>query len=59
MRRLTFIAISRRRSPSTFSSRSMISRTRAVSSSVHALTRLLPSMLAFLRMLIAVGLPIP
>ena len=35
--RLTFMEISRRRSPSTFSSRSMISRTRAVSSSLQRL----------------------
>src|SRR4030095_11718097 len=43
IRRFTLMDTSRRRSPSTLNSRSMMSRTRPVSSSVHAFTRLLGS----------------
>src|SRR3989338_3755758 len=59
MRRLTFMDTSRRRSPSTLWSRSMSSRMRPTSSSVHALTRLFGSTLARPRILLAVARPRP
>src|SRR5206468_9083253 len=59
IRRFTFIETSRRRSPSTLSSRSMISRIRFTSSSVHAFTRLLGSTLAFSSTRRPVDLPSP
>ena len=59
MRRFTFMATSRRRSPSTLYSRSMMSRTRAVSSSLQAFTRLFPSTRASDMMRRAEGIPIP
>src|SRR5713226_6117932 len=59
MRRLTLMDTSRRRSPSTLYSRSMMSRTRAVSSSVQALTRLPGSTRASAKIFLEDGMPIP
>src|SRR5205823_7063078 len=64
VRRLMFIAISRRRSPSmrmsfALAMRSTIWRRRATSSSLRSLERLLGSMLAFFTIFSAVVLPMP
>ena len=59
MRRFTLMDTSRRRSPSTLYSRSRISRTRDVSSSLQAFTRLLGSTRASAKIFLADGVPIP
>src|SRR5215468_6681739 len=59
MSRLMFMVTSRRRSPSTRCSRSMTSRTRAVSSSVHSRTRRFKSTAAWFKMRRADERPMP
>src|SRR5438093_766336 len=57
--RLTLMETSRRRSPSTLYSRSRMSRTRPVSSSLQSLTRLLGSTRASAKIFLEDGMPIP
>ena len=59
IRRFTLMETSRRRSPSTLYSRSMMSRTRPVSSSDQLLTRLFGSTRASAKIFFADGIPIP